>query len=160
MATLVMMRTLSKILVFIELLITEKNFQLLKTRPKIQLNLLKGLKRITMEKMICLSCLLLKTEKKLTSIAFLMIKKRPSILKRSFNVLFQSKKTSFPRKATPISKYFIEDAEKTLGKKLYFELQIIKPDNYCYVKKKLYFELQIIKPDNYCYVRLYSFLIF
>ena len=29
--------------------------------------------------------------------------------------------------ATPVSKIFIEDAEKILGKKLYFELQKIKP---------------------------------
>ena len=29
--------------------------------------------------------------------------------------------------ATPVSKIFIEDAEKSLGKKLYFELQKIKP---------------------------------
>ena len=44
-----------KILAFIEPLITGKNLQILKIRPRIQLNLLKGLKKIIMVKMICLS---------------------------------------------------------------------------------------------------------
>ena len=45
---LVIKRTLNKVLAFIEPLITEKNFKFLKTKLKIQLNSMKGLKKITM----------------------------------------------------------------------------------------------------------------
>ena len=62
---------------FIEPLVTEKYFQILKTRLKIQLNLLKGLRRITMEKTIYQSYLLLKIGKQLTVIAFQTIKIEP-----------------------------------------------------------------------------------
>ena len=64
---------------FIEPLITKKNFQFLKSKLKIQLNPLKGLKKVTMEKMICQSCLFLKKEKTLTFIVFKTIKKEPSM---------------------------------------------------------------------------------
>ena len=107
-----------------------------------KLNLLKGLKKIIMVKKICfelfapdfLSCLHLRTEKKLTFITFLTIKKESSMFysraRKSyfFYAIVYGLMYHKIKGATPISNISIDDAEKTLGREFYFELQKIKPD--------------------------------
>ena len=72
-----------------------EEFAKFENRTKNPVKSSKRSEKIIMVKMICLSCLHQRTEKKLTFIAFLTIKKEPQILKRALDVLFQSNKISF-----------------------------------------------------------------
>ena len=85
-----------KILAFIGPLITGKNLQILKIRPRILLNLLKGLKKNIVVKMICLNSLHLRTEKKLTFITLKIKDKERAInFKKSIRCFIPEKENQF-----------------------------------------------------------------
>ena len=85
-----------KILAFIGPLITGKNLQILKIRPRILLNLLKGLKKNIVVKMICLNSLHLRTEKKLTFITLKIKDKERAInFKKSIRCFIPEQENQF-----------------------------------------------------------------